>query len=182
MERNFEELACEDSRTGGVQSDRLIRSHRYSRPHPSVRVSFARSSTPRISACKTWNARSTSRILSRRPSLRLSSNNYNNRLQRTKHWTKKPRRRFRPWRSSRGPARAPRAYNPMWGGFPGYVHPMLSAPAPAEGTAVGALAAALEAAGEREGELKVKLAESQKKGSRRRDQAGRRHRHRSCRG
>ena len=60
-----------------------------------------------------------------------------------------------------GPARAPRAYNPMWGGFPGYVHPMLSAPAPAEGTAVGALAAALEAAGEREGELKVKLAESQ---------------------
>ena len=60
-----------------------------------------------------------------------------------------------------GPARAPRAYNQMWGGFPGYVHPMPSAPAPAEGTAVGALAAALEAAGEREGELKVKLAESQ---------------------
>ena len=60
-----------------------------------------------------------------------------------------------------GPARAPRAYNPMWGAFPGYVHPMFGAPAPADGTAVGALAAALEAAGEREGELKAKLAESQ---------------------
>ena len=60
-----------------------------------------------------------------------------------------------------GPARAPRAYNPMWGAFPGYVHPMFGAPAPADGTAVGALAAALEAAGEREGELKAKLVESQ---------------------
>jgi dGTP triphosphohydrolase len=49
----------------------------------------------------------------------------------------------------------------MWGAFPGYVHPMFGAPAPADGTAVGALAAALEAAGEREGELKAKLAESQ---------------------
>ena len=162
-ERIFGERRCEDSESEGVQSDHAHITHCYSRPHPSVRVSFARGGPPgeQLPRARPGNAREArAGSLSRRPSSRLSSNNYNSCSCRgTKHWTKKPRRRF-PTMARNGALLALLMRTTRCGAAS-----VMSIPCPVPQLLPKALLSGVggsaEAAGEREGELKVKLAESQ---------------------